>query len=407
MSSVRAPGVYRESVTTALTPVFSTGVPAFVGFRANALDQAEQDRWKALRQSAGSRILHVDAPLWSSKTEQDIFNASSLSYLGSAVRGFFENGGRRCYIVVPDKGGLAELATGLDELEALPGFDLVCAPDLVRLAPEDPTTPPLDLIAAQSQLLTFCKAQGGCFAILDGARCRGVAPDAEIARLIQQQAALASASEPANAALYIPWIKVQDTPDADFVPPSGHVAGVYSRTDQRIGVHKAPANEILSGVFDLELRVGAALQENLNPKGINCVRAFPGRGVRVWGARTLSADPAWTFVNVRRLLLTVKRWLDQAMAGVVFEPNDPKLWIRIRREVSAFLRDLFQKGALRGTSPDQAFFVKCDAENNPAEVRAAGQVVTEIGLAAQAPSEFIVARIVYGASPAGSASAGG
>jgi len=187
------------------------------------------------------------------------------------------------------------------------------------------------------------------------------------------------------------------------------VAGIYARTDQHTGVHKAPANEALRGVIDLEIRLTAAQQEALNPAGsaggINCVRAFPGRGIRVWGARTLTDDPAWTYVNVRRLVLTVKRWLDRTMAGVVFEPNDLKLWIRIRREVTAFLRDLFQRGALRGNTPEQAFFVKCDAETNPPEVRALGRVVAEVGLAVQVPSEFVVARIVYGAKGA-SAQAG-
>jgi phage tail sheath protein FI len=173
---------------------------------------------------------------------------------------------------------------------------------------------------------------------------------------------------------------------------------VYARTDQRIGVHKAPANDVLQGVLDLEVNLTDAQQDRLNPEGINCLRAFPGRGIRVWGARTLSRDPAWTYVNVQRLFLTAGRWIERNMSSAVFEPNDPRLWARVGRELTAYFNDLLRRGALRGRTPQEAFYVKCDAETNPPEVRDAGMVVTEIGLAPALPGEFVVLRVIHGAS---------
>jgi len=204
--------------------------------------------------------------------------------------------------------------------------------------------------------------------------------------------------------MYLPWFKVVDATGTTFVPPSGHLAGVSARTDRKVGVYEAPANEIVEGIVDVEIRLTSKQQEALAPRSINCVRVFPGRGVRVWGARTLSADAGWAFVNHRRLVSAIHRWLGLRMGNVVFEPNDLALWIRIRREVNAFLLRLFDSGALRGKTPGEAFFVKCDAETNSPRERAAGRVVTEIGLALQKPSEFVVARIVYGSDGTAEAS---
>ena len=163
-------------------------------------------------------------------------------------------------------------------------------------------------------------------------------------------------------------------------------------------MHKAPANEVIEGAVDLETAVSDGIQGDLNPAGVNCLRAFPGRGIRVWGARTVSQENAWIYVNVRRLFLTAGRWIERSMAGVVFEPHNLKLWGRITRELTAYFLDLFRSGALKGATAQEGFFVKCDAETNPPEVRDAGLVVTQIGLAPLVPSEFVVVRIVLGAS---------
>jgi len=196
------------------------------------------------------------------------------------------------------------------------------------------------------------------------------------------------------AALYYPWIWVQN-PSGNGqikVPPSGHVAGVYARVDQERGVHKAPANEIMRGVLSLELQVTHGEQGLLNVKGINCIRSFPGRGIRIWGARTLSSDMSWNYVNVRRLFCMIEESIYEGTQWVVFEPNDMDLWERVKRTITAFLTRVWRDGALFGSTPEEAFYVKCDSELNPPEVRDAGQLVVEIGLAPVKPAEFVIFR---------------
>jgi phage tail sheath protein FI len=266
---------------------------------------------------------------------------------------------------------------GLKSLGPLDRVDLICAPDLMLEHAQ--------ATELQQKILKHCKDTGDRFAILDSR------PEADLDKVLEQRRELKGA----NGALYYPWIQMKGV---GFVPPCGHIAGIYARTDASSGVYEAPANEILEGVIDLENRLGNAEQERLNPVGVNCLRVFPGRGIRVWGARTLSPEPAWTYINVRRLFLTAGRWIERNMSQVVFEPNDSRLWARIGREVTTYFNGLFQKGALKGNTAQEAFYVKCDAETNPPELRESGEVVTEIGLAPARPSEFVVVRIIHGAS---------
>src|SRR5204862_782441 len=198
------------------------------------------------------------------------------------------------------------------------------------------------------------------------------------------------------AAMYYPWIKVADpTGESDSIslPPSGHMAGIWARNDSERGVHKAPANEVIRGALGLDFQVSRNEQDTLNPIGVNCVRSFPGRGVRVWGARTLSSDPAWRYLNVRRLFNYLEESILNGTQWVVFEPNDDALWARIRRTIAAFLVMEWRKGALFGLTPDEAFYVKCDRETNPAEGIDAGQVVCEVGVAPVKPAEFVIFRL--------------
>jgi phage tail sheath protein FI len=197
------------------------------------------------------------------------------------------------------------------------------------------------------------------------------------------------------ATLYWPWVKVFDPlqGQAAFVPPSGHLAGIWARSDDTRGVHKAPANEVIRGAIDLELLITRGEHDQLNPQGINCVRAFPGRGIRVWGARTLSSDPAWRYLNVRRLFNYIEESILEGTQWVVFEPNDMALWERVKRTINAFLVRVWRDGALFGATPQEAFYVKCDAETNPSEVIDAGQLVVEIGIAPVKPAEFVIFRI--------------
>jgi phage tail sheath protein FI len=183
------------------------------------------------------------------------------------------------------------------------------------------------------------------------------------------------------------------------MPPSGAVAGICARTDAERGVHKAPANAIVRGALGLTQTITKADQEVLNPAGVNCLRFFVREGVLLWGARTLARDPEWRYLNVRRLFNFVEESIARGTSWVVFEPNDRPLWKAIRRDIGAFLTLIWRQGALMGSTPEQAFYVKCDEETNPPEVIDAGQVITEVGLAPVKPAEFVVFRI--GQSAAG------
>jgi phage tail sheath protein FI len=197
------------------------------------------------------------------------------------------------------------------------------------------------------------------------------------------------------ATLYWPWIKVFDPllGRGVEVPPCGHMAGIWARSDDTRGVHKAPANEVVRGAIDLELLITKGEHDQLNPEGVNCIRAFPGRGIRVWGARTLSSDPAWRYLNVRRLFNFIEESVLEGTQWVVFEPNDMALWERVKRTINGFLVRVWRDGALFGATPQEAFYVKCDSETNPAEVIDAGQLVVEIGIAPVKPAEFVIFRI--------------
>jgi uncharacterized protein len=221
------------------------------------------------------------------------------------------------------------------------------------------------------------------------------------AEVEDQRAALASEDDTAraNAALYHPWLWVRGHDGQPrCVPPCGHVAGVYARSDRQAGPGRAPANMTVDGMLDLPASLADGVIGRLYPLGINCLRALPGRGTRVWGARTLSGNLVWRHVTARRVFLTVCRWLERFMAGLAYEPNDVRLWVRIMRELTAYLDSLFQRGDLAGSSAAEAFFVKCDGETNPPEVTAGGEVVTVVGLALTAPAEFVFVRIIHGAS---------
>ncbi|MCA9973936.1 MAG: phage tail sheath family protein, partial [Anaerolineales bacterium] len=293
--------------------------------------------------------------------------------LVQAVYGFFLNGGSLCYVVNVGSGTDAKLADGLAALAQRDQVAIVAAPGYTDAASYD-------------ALIAHCEGLGDRVAVLD-------AP-AEVADLDS----LIDANRPPSssyAACYFPWLRVRDplTGVETAVPPSGHVAGVWARVDGERGVHKAPANTRVACAVGLTRLVTAAEQGSLNQHGINCIRAFPGDGILVWGARTLSADPAWRYVNVRRLFNMVEESIVNSTRWIVFEPNDEPLWAAIRRDVTAFLTRIWRTGALQGTTAEQAFFVKCDAETNPQENIDAGIVTTVIGIAPVKPAEFVVFQI--------------
>jgi uncharacterized protein len=289
--------------------------------------------------------------------------------------------------------GDASERSGIEGLEVADDVTMVCAPDLYSAFPLGPDASEqekkdaLDKIkAVQLAMIAHSERMGDRMAILD-------APPNLKPQEVKKWRERDSNFDSKYAALYYPWLTV-DGPDGQpiEVPPCGHIAGIYARNDNERGVHKAPANEVVRGALSAQVQITKGEQDVLNPSGINCIRSFVGRGLRVWGARTLSSDPAWRYINVRRLFNYVEESIDRGTQWIVFEPNDEDLWARVRRDVSAFLTGCWRDGMLFGASPDESFFVKCDAENNPSDVRDRGQLVIDVGLAPVKPAEFVVFR---------------
>ena len=199
------------------------------------------------------------------------------------------------------------------------------------------------------------------------------------------------------AAFYYPWIRVFDvsTNSIRLIPPTGHIAGIMARTDIERGVHKAPANEVVRNALDLEFTVTKGMQDMLNPKGVNCMRDFRanGRGIRLWGARTMSSDGAWKYVNVRRLFIFVEESIDEGTQWVVFEPNYEATWARVVRSITNFLIGVWRSGALAGITQDEAFFVKCDRTTMTQDDIDNGRLICYIGIAPVKPAEFVIFRI--------------
>ncbi|HEX2202418.1 MAG TPA: phage tail sheath C-terminal domain-containing protein [Longimicrobium sp.] len=199
------------------------------------------------------------------------------------------------------------------------------------------------------------------------------------------------------AALYWPWIQVMHPNGLERVtiPPVGHVAGILARTDVERGVHKAPANAVVRGALDLEFPVSRGMQDILNPRGVNVIRDFraDGNGIRLWGARTMSSDPAWKYINVRRLFLFMEESIDEGTQWVVFEPNSEPLWDRVERSIESFLLTVWRNGALMGRRPEEAFYVKCDRTTMTQDDIDNGRLICYIGVAPVKPAEFVIFRI--------------
>lgn len=375
MAAYSVPGVYWDKPLSP-RPVLAleTGVPVFLGYA------------KPRRASGTSR--HP----WSLLTTWEEFgNAFTWEeadgYLAPAVAGFFQNGGDRCYVMPLLDGTSPQqaLTDGLDQVSRLEGPDLVCAPDIMRDIGNGGQANASMIREMQDLVLTHCNRLADRFAILDSH------PDVLKHEVVDARRGLVSE----NGALYYPWVRVErDAGAAEAgVPPCGHVAGVYARTDAGVGMFKAPANEALEGVVDLTVHLTDEEQGPLNELGVNCLRSFGARGIRVWGARTLSGLTAWRYVNVRRLFITVGRWIRRYQADICFESHTEELWARIERDVTVYLGELFRRGALKGEGPGQAFYVKCDAETNASLRREQGHLMAEIGLCARVPGEFIVVQL--------------
>lgn len=276
-------------------------------------------------------------------------------------------------------------AIGLDPLDRCPkcgtmGDEVVDAELVEAKKPK--------IIAWQEAMLSHCAQMHDRVAILD-------APPGLDPMGIKKYRMVEANFNSKYGALYYPWIQVMDPVQNApvYVPPCGHMAGIWARNDSERGVHKAPANEVIRGAIGFSYNISKGEQDVLNPEGINCLREFPGRGRLVWGARTLSADPSWKYLNVRRLFNYLEKSIEKGTQWTVFEPNDYDLWQRVRRNINAFLTMAWREGMLFGTTPDEAFFVKCDSETNPPESIELGRLVCEIGVRPVFPAEFVIFRI--------------
>ncbi|RQG88013.1 phage tail sheath family protein [Natrarchaeobius halalkaliphilus] len=262
--------------------------------------------------------------------------------------------------------------TGLAAFEEISNISIVCAPD------EN------DVPGLTEALVAHCENMKERIAVLQAEQNPDPVADHE------------TPADSTYAAYYYPWINVMHPEKGvqELVPPGGHVAGIYARNDNEGGVHEAPANMVVRGAMSLQVDLTKAEQDILNPKGINCIRSFQGRGIRVWGARTTSSDPEWKYVNVRRLFLFLKQSIDEGTQWAVFEPNDQDLWARVTQTIEQYLTTQWRDGALMGTSASEAFYVDCgkgstmtqdDIDN--------GRLICEIGVAPVKPAEFVIFRI--------------
>ncbi|MDG5814102.1 phage tail sheath subtilisin-like domain-containing protein [Chitinispirillales bacterium ANBcel5] len=372
----RTPGVFIEEVSSGAKPIEAVGTST-AGFIGVA-----PDRTKNVHKA-------VQIANWTQFQQEFVSEEKNSTDLSHAVFGFFQNGGSMCHIVNigNDKTilGEGEGRKGLALFEEIDNIAIVAAPGFTDAQTYD-------------AMLTHCERLEDRFAILDSPeKVESLRSLLKVATPDGTDGAKPRQTDRGFGGFYFPWIEITDPFDpvsTVMVPPSGHVAGIYAKTDTRRGVHKAPANVIVNGALNLAYKITHSEQSELNVNGVNCIRSFSGEGIRVWGARTLAPGAGeWRYINVRRLMTMVQRSIAASTKWVVFEPNTEVLWKSIRRNVEAFLYRLWLQGALKGTTPEQAYFVKCDNETNPQETIDAGMVVTVIGVAPAKPAEFVIFRI--------------
>jgi uncharacterized protein len=276
--------------------------------------------------------------------------------------------------------------TGLMALGAVDQVALLAVPDIMIAYQRTPgPQADRDVQRVQDAMIDLCENLKDRFAILDAP------PTKDIEEVRKWRRRLFSSF----AAIYYPWIAIDGGgPTLTMCPPSGHVAGIYARCDTQEGVHKAPANEVITGAVGLMLNMNEDHLGLVNSDGINAVRAFPGRGIRLWGARTTSDEPDWRYINVRRMFIMLRRSLEEGTQWSVFEPNQPRTWERLTRDVDEFLKGLWADGYFAGATAEESYFVRCNGDTNPAEVRAAGQLIVEVGVAPAIPTEYIIFNVV-------------
>lgn len=273
---------------------------------------------------------------------------------------------------------------GLMGLVEYPECDLVAVPDLMAAYRQSTRFRTLrDIDVVQDAAISLCERSSNRFALLD------IPPDMNFEDALRWRQQF----DTAHGAFYYPWVVALEGGKRRTVPPSGHVAGIYSASDRRHGVHKAPANVVVDGIVDLEVLLQDTHLAMLNSVGINCLRPFGARGLRVWGARTASSNPQWRYLNVRRAMSSITAAIERGTQWSVFEANNHWLWKRLSRQIVGFLATLREQGLLAGATPEEAFYVRCNEETNPPESIDRGLLVMEIGLSITRPVEFIIFRL--------------
>lgn len=295
-------------------------------------------------------------------------------YLAHSVSAFFANGGRRLYVVRVADDGDAEFTRALEGLQAIEEISVVCIPGV--------TSP-----AVQDAMILHCEDSGDRVCVLDPER------DAGLADVGEQRGRLRS--DKGYAALYYPWVQASPAGAGRvLLPPSGFVAGVYARTDRERGVWNAPVDEVLTAV-DVNREISERDLEVLTAAGVNAIRSFPGRGVQVWGARTIATDGEWKFVSVRRYAIFLEESIHEGTQWAVFEPNDEPLWASVKGCVGDFLQTQWRAGALQGATPEEAFFVRVDRSTMTQEDLDHGRTVILVGAAVLRPAEFVLLRFIH------------
>ncbi|HWU85927.1 MAG TPA: phage tail sheath subtilisin-like domain-containing protein [Kofleriaceae bacterium] len=428
--SYLTPGIYIQEISSGNPSIEAVGTskPAFLGVAPLAtarLDEALAiDSWSQFQ-----KYYIFGEDKFAAAVASGAAPGVTTTPLAQAVKGFFDNGGSRCYVLNLGRNGSLQGSGGARRQ----GIDLVEEIDEVSMV----CTPGFNDARSYQALISFCDRTNR-MAICDspedvpnsdllkdvalppkapdpkpaGADPKPAGPDPKPATPAAG-GLRAMSSDTGNAAYYYPWLTCVDavdpsSPELVNSPPCGHIAGVYARVDAARGVFKAPANEAVRGALNVVYRVTDPEQGGLNQNGVNVIRLFTGDGLRVWGARTLAGPdkPWWRYINVRRTFTMIERSIKRGTLWAVFEPNDQLLWSRIRVSVGMFLKRMYKSGALMGRSPEEAYFVKCDEETNPPEVIEAGQLVIVVGLAVVKPAEFVVFRIGHYAAGAEKGEAG-
>jgi phage tail sheath protein FI len=421
MADYKSPGVYVEVVPPIARPIAGVGTstPGFIGILANTIQLPARTREgdEVDDINRGFKFVDFSVPAaadrpyfitnWSQfinlfgdftgletlskTTETGPTINSNQRNLAHAIFGFFNNGGTGCYVLRIT--GAENLRRAVNVFAAIDDITIVAAPGLIDTEP-------------YNTLIAHCNRLQDRVAILDPPETATDFNSGDFRALETSVTAPEPGLRPPDsdyAAFYFPWLQVFDpaerlmNPSGDgliYVPPSGHLAGIYARNDSTRGVFKAPANEPVLGVTGLRYNLSKADQDKLNPLGVNLIRSLNG-AIRVWGARTVGGDNngEFKYLSTRRYFNFLRESIDKGTQFAVFEPHTPALWQRIKRSVSDFLLNQWREGALFGETPQQAFFVKCDAETNPPEVRQLGRVITEIGVAIVQPAEFVIFRI--------------